>query len=146
MLLAEFIVYFIRHRAQAVRVFPLFVPAIVVIHIFLPGAIGNFREAFFPKGGLIAEQTQLAANANTELAGGRVRQLQPDDRRGKPTSVIRGRLGYADRRLLREGAKRADSRQPVAEQPAGCRATSASGCGSGSSCGPCDSSCDAETN
>ena len=77
MLLAEFIVYFVRHRAQVVRVFPLFVPAIVVIHIFLPGAIGNFREAFFPKGGLIAEQTQLAANANTELAGGRVRQLRP---------------------------------------------------------------------
>jgi hypothetical protein len=77
MLLAEFAVYFIRHRREAIRVLPAFLPAIVVIHIFLPGAIGNFREAFFPKGGLIAEQTQLAANANAQLAGGRIRQLRP---------------------------------------------------------------------
>ena len=42
-----------------------------------PGALGGLRSALFPKGGLIAQQTQLAANANPQLAGGRIRQISP---------------------------------------------------------------------
>jgi polysaccharide biosynthesis protein PslJ len=77
MILAEFILFLIVKPRETKRLLPLFVPAIVVIHVLAPGAIGTFRAALFPKGGLIAEQTQLATNANAQLAGGRIRQISP---------------------------------------------------------------------
>ena len=77
MLIAEIIVYLRLKPAETKRLWPALIPAVVVIHVFLPGQIGTFKDAFFPKGGLIAEQTQLAQNANKELAGGRIRQLKP---------------------------------------------------------------------
>jgi hypothetical protein len=77
MLIVELIVYLIRHRRETMHVLPALAPAIVVIHVFLPGSIGTFRQAFFPKGGLIAEQSAVVANQNNQLAGGRIRQLKP---------------------------------------------------------------------
>ena len=77
MILAEFILFLIIKPRETKRLLPLVVPAIVVVHVLAPGAIGGFRAALFPKGGLIAEQTRLAANANPELAGGRIRQISP---------------------------------------------------------------------
>ncbi len=77
MLVAEIIVFLRLKPEETKRLWPALVPAIVVIHVFLPGQIGTFKDAFFPKGGLVAEQTRLAENANEELAGGRIRQLKP---------------------------------------------------------------------
>jgi polysaccharide biosynthesis protein PslJ len=77
MMLAMLILYLIKHRRETVKILPLLAPAIVVVHIFLPGAIGGFKEAFFPKGGIIAEQSQLGENENAQLAGGRIRQIKP---------------------------------------------------------------------
>ena len=77
MLLAEIVVFLRLKPKETKRLWPALIPAVVVIHVFLPGQIGTFKDAFFPKGGLIAEQTQLAQNANVELAGGRIRQLKP---------------------------------------------------------------------
>jgi hypothetical protein len=77
MLIVQLILYLKRHRKETVHILPGLAPAIVVIHIFLPGAIGTFKQAFFPKGGLIAEQSAVVANQNSQLAGGRIRQLKP---------------------------------------------------------------------
>ncbi len=77
MLIAEIFIYLVLKPKETKRLWPLCVPAIVIVHAFLPGAIGTFRAAFFPKGGIVAEQTQLASNANAQLAGGRIRQLGP---------------------------------------------------------------------
>ena len=77
MLVAEIIVFLRLKPVETKRLWPALVPAIVVIHVFLPGQIGTFKDAFFPKGGLIAEHTQLAQDANEQLAGGRIRQLKP---------------------------------------------------------------------
>jgi polysaccharide biosynthesis protein PslJ len=77
MILAEFILFLIVKPREAKRLLPLFVPAIVVVHVLAPGALGGLKSALFPKGGLIAEQTQLAVNANSQLAGGRIRQIGP---------------------------------------------------------------------
>ncbi len=69
---------FLRRKPETVkRLAPLVVPGIVVVHLALPGAIGTLRDAFFPPGGIVAEQTQLATNANPELAGGRLRLIGP---------------------------------------------------------------------
>ena len=77
MILAEILVYLIVKPRETKRLLPLLAPAIVVVHVLAPGAIGGLRAALFPKGGLIAEQTQLASNANGQLAGGRIRQISP---------------------------------------------------------------------
>jgi polysaccharide biosynthesis protein PslJ len=77
MLLAEFVLFLIVKPRETRRLLPLAIPAVVVIHVLAPGALGGFKSALFPKGGLIAEQTRLAANANPQLAGGRIRQIRP---------------------------------------------------------------------
>jgi hypothetical protein len=77
MILGEFILFLIVKPREAKRLFPLFVPAIVVIHVLAPGALGGLKSALFPKGGLIAQQTQLGLNADPQLAGGRIRQIRP---------------------------------------------------------------------
>ncbi len=77
MLAVEGIVFFALKPAETKRILPVLVPAVVVIHLALPGTIGTFRDAFFPKGGIIAQQSALAPGSDPLLAGGRVRQLKP---------------------------------------------------------------------
>jgi hypothetical protein len=77
MLAAEVVVFLALKPRETKRLWPVVVPAIVVIHAFLPGTIGGFKASFFPKGGLVAEQSQLGSTENAELAGGRIRQLGP---------------------------------------------------------------------
>lgn len=77
MILAELVLFFIVRPRETKRILPLFVPAIVVVHALAPGALGGLKDALFPKGGLIAQESQLATNANPELAGGRIRQIRP---------------------------------------------------------------------
>jgi hypothetical protein len=59
------------------RMLPLLVPLIVVVKLALPGSIATLKSAFFPQGGLLAEQQMEARNADPMLSGGRVRQLGP---------------------------------------------------------------------
>jgi O-antigen ligase len=49
------------------------IPAAVVVHVALPGTIGAFREAFFPEGGLVANQSTSVGQAGQ----GRVADLGP---------------------------------------------------------------------
>ena len=78
MLLAEIVLFLILKPVETKRLWPLLIPSVVIVHAFLPGAIGGFRAAFFPKGGIIAEQTVLTKNENAQLAGGRLRELRPE--------------------------------------------------------------------
>jgi hypothetical protein len=77
MILAEFVLFLIVKPRETKRLFPLFVPAIIVVHVLAPGALGGLKDALFPKGGLIAQESRLATNANPQLAGGRIRQIRP---------------------------------------------------------------------
>lgn len=77
MLLAMLVVYLRLKPVETKRLWPLLFPALVVVHALLPGAIGGLREAFFPKGGIIAEQSNLGPGEDPNLAGGRIRQLKP---------------------------------------------------------------------
>ncbi len=77
MLVVEAIVFLMLKPVETKRLWPALVPAVVVLHFALPGTIRGFHDAFFPKGGLIAQQSQLAANSDPMLAGGRVRQIKP---------------------------------------------------------------------
>jgi hypothetical protein len=48
-----------------------FFTALVLIHLALPGTLGSIKEAFLPKGGLVAEQ------ANVSVGSGRVASFGP---------------------------------------------------------------------
>lgn len=55
------------------RLWPVLLPALVVVHLVLPGTIGTLRASFFPEGGLIAEQ-QISPGGR---GSGRVADLGP---------------------------------------------------------------------
>ena len=76
-------------RPREVRsLLPLLIPLIVVVKLALPGSIATVKNAFFPPGGLVAQQTRLGAEADPLLAGGRVRQLGPQLRLASRTPVF----------------------------------------------------------
>lgn len=50
-----FVFLFLR-PIETKRVWPVLLPALLAVHIAAPGTLGTIKNAFFPKGGLIAEQ------------------------------------------------------------------------------------------
>jgi hypothetical protein len=56
MLIVVFIVFLRLQPVETKRLWRFLLPAFIVIHVALPGAIGTLQESFFPKGGLVAEQ------------------------------------------------------------------------------------------
>jgi O-antigen ligase/polysaccharide polymerase Wzy-like membrane protein len=77
MLSAEAIIFLILKPNETKKLWPALIPALAVVHFALPGTIGGLKNAFFPKGGLIAQQSKFEADYNPLLAGGRVRLLKP---------------------------------------------------------------------
>jgi polysaccharide biosynthesis protein PslJ len=61
MLAAIVLVYVIMRAREVKRFWPALIPAVALIHFAIPGALGTTFHAFFPKGGLIAEQQDAAA-------------------------------------------------------------------------------------
>jgi len=71
------IVFLYLKPTETKRLWPALLPALVLIHFAAPGQLGGFKDAFFPKGGLIAQQSRFEANYDPLLAGGRIRLLKP---------------------------------------------------------------------
>jgi hypothetical protein len=61
------LVYLISRARDVKRLWPALIPALVVIHFAIPGALGTTVFAFFPKGGLVAEQ-QNAGDGHARLS------------------------------------------------------------------------------
>ena len=89
MLLAEAVVFVVLKPASMKRMWPLLLPLLVVAHIAAPGTIGAFKDAFFPKGGLVAQQS---AGAGT-YGSGRLADLSPGIREWKRTPILGGGFG-----------------------------------------------------
>ena len=77
MMLVIALVFLWLRPVQTRRLWPALLPALVVVHFALPQTLGSFRAAFFPKGGLIAEQDTKAQNANQPNANGRLARVGP---------------------------------------------------------------------
>jgi hypothetical protein len=72
LMLAVCIVTFFCLRPREVRRYwPVLIPMVVVIHFAVPGTLGSLADAFFPKGGLIAQQS------NANVGSGRIATLSP---------------------------------------------------------------------
>ena len=55
------------------RFWPLVIPAVLAVHLVIPGTIGTLKGAFFPEGGLIAEQSSNPGSRGQ----GRIADLGP---------------------------------------------------------------------
>lgn len=75
-LLATAVVFIWLRPAQMKRLWPLILPALVVVHLALPGAIGGIRQAFFPSGGLIQNQTVYGGRASPERIGPEIARIK----------------------------------------------------------------------
>lgn len=86
MLAVEGAVFLCLKPAETLKLWPAVIPALAVVHFAVPGTIGSLKDAFFPKGGLIAQQSKFEADYNPLLAGGRIRLLKPmlDEASQKP--------------------------------------------------------------
>lgn len=76
MLLVEGLVFLRLRPVETRRLLPFAAPALVVVAIALPNTLGSFYAAFFPKGGLVAEQS-VAVTGNAETADGRLADIGP---------------------------------------------------------------------
>jgi hypothetical protein len=77
MLITAAVVFLALKPRETKRYWPALLPALLLTHFLVPGAIGSLRNAFFPPGGIIAQQSVLPAGENPNLAGGRLRQFSP---------------------------------------------------------------------
>jgi hypothetical protein len=57
MFAAAGLVFFCLRPRQTIRAWPLLVPALVVIQLSLPGVLSTLHSSFFPRGGIVAQQT-----------------------------------------------------------------------------------------
>ena len=63
-------------RRYVKRFWPALIPALIAVHIALPGAIGGLRGAFFPQGGLIKQQSNVV-RGNELRSNGRIADIGP---------------------------------------------------------------------
>jgi len=76
-MLAVVVLVFLRLRPRATKRFwPLIVPALAAVHLAMPGTLGSLRAAFFPSGGLIAQQSNVVAG-NELRSNGRLADIGP---------------------------------------------------------------------
>jgi polysaccharide biosynthesis protein PslJ len=73
MLIVSFVVLFWLRPKQVRRFWPALLPAVVVVHLMLPGTIGTLRSSFFPEEGLLTQQSENAG----QRGSGRVADLGP---------------------------------------------------------------------
>jgi hypothetical protein len=96
MLLVVGIVYLRQRPVETKRLWPVILPALLVIHFALPGALGTLQSSFFPEGGLIAEQQQGAGGRGS----GRIADIGPSFDQFKRQPVLGQGFGT---RIVDEG-------------------------------------------
>lgn len=72
------------------RLWPLVFPLVALVHFALPGTIGTLHSAFFPSGGLVAEQETHATSLST---AGRVADIAPSLDQFEERPLAGGGLG-----------------------------------------------------
>ena len=89
MLAAIVLVFFWIRPRQLKRFWPALIPAILALHVVLPGTLGTIKASFFPKGGLIAEQQ------NAPVGSGRLASSGPAIKEVKKVPLVG--IGYGTR-------------------------------------------------
>jgi hypothetical protein len=90
MLLIELTIIAIVRWRDVRRLWPLVFPLVALVHFALPGTIGTLQSAFFPTGGLVAEQETHATSLST---AGRVADIAPSLDQFEERPLAGGGLG-----------------------------------------------------
>jgi hypothetical protein len=72
MLLIVVLVFVVLRLSYVKRLWPAIIPAMILIHFALPGALGTIKSSFFPSGTTIIQQQQ-----NAQVGSGRLATLGP---------------------------------------------------------------------
>lgn len=91
------IVFLWLRGAEVRRLWPLVLPALIVVHLALPGAIGGIRQAFSPPGGLVQNQTVYGGRVSGERLGPELERIManPAFGAGYGTRITTGRTQNA---------------------------------------------------
>jgi polysaccharide biosynthesis protein PslJ len=73
MLVVVLVVFLWLRPRETLRLWPLVIPALIVIKLVIPGTLGAIKQSFIPPGGLVAEQSSMAG----EIGSGRIADLGP---------------------------------------------------------------------
>jgi hypothetical protein len=76
MLFGSTVVFLLLRRSHIVRLWPVLIVFVIVTYVALPNALGSLKGAFFPKGGLLAEQEQIVPQ-DPQFANGRLADIGP---------------------------------------------------------------------
>ena len=76
MFVAVAVVFLVVRFQETKRLVPFALPALLVLYFALPNSLGSFYSAFFPQGGLVAEQSGIV-QGNEAGANGRLADLGP---------------------------------------------------------------------
>jgi polysaccharide biosynthesis protein PslJ len=77
MLLVVALVFLLLRPRETGRLWPALPLVLVVVHFALPQTLGNLRAAFFPKGGLVAEQAHVVRPGDLAVGHGRLATVGP---------------------------------------------------------------------
>jgi hypothetical protein len=94
MFIVVILVYLRLRPVETKRLWPALLPALVVIHLALPGALGTVKGAFLPSGGLIKDQSNVVAG-DTRGSDGRLAKLGPSLGEAAKSPLLG--LGYGTR-------------------------------------------------
>jgi polysaccharide biosynthesis protein PslJ len=88
MLLVVGLVFLWLRPAETRRLWPWLVVGVVVLAVALPHALGGVYSSFFPKGGIIAEQSQQGTGPGQDAGHGRLTTIGPSLREWSATPVL----------------------------------------------------------
>jgi hypothetical protein len=77
MLVVLGVVFFRNRPREAKRLLPALVPALLAVVIVLPHTLGSLYAQFFPKQGLVAQQSQIGTDHNNKVSDGRLADIPP---------------------------------------------------------------------
>lgn len=76
MLIVIALVFLALKPAETKRLWPAAIPALLIVYFALPNTLGSFYSAFFPEGGLLAEQ-QAVVESSEYASSGRIADVAP---------------------------------------------------------------------
>ncbi len=90
---------------QTLRCWPAVIPAVLLLHLFVPGAIGGVLEGFFPKQGLIAQQTEVETGpGGVKRYNTRLSRVGPELNALAAKDALAFGIGYGTRVVGRTGS------------------------------------------
>ncbi|MBM2822869.1 MAG: hypothetical protein HW413_1615 [Thermoleophilia bacterium] len=89
-------------RKEVTKLWPLVVPVLLAVHLVTPGVLGGLQGAFFPRGGLLQDQTVYGGRFSAQRLGGELDLIKskPVFGQGFGTRITTGEKAQQNARVL----------------------------------------------